>query len=231
MKEYKHLYFDLDRTLWDFDSNSGEALLDIYNDFNLDRFFDKSEDFVSAYHFHNEKLWDDYRKGALSKEVLRSERFLLTLKGNMEGKEELARIIGEKYLEISVLKTRLFPCTHEILTYLRDKSYHLYLLTNGFRETQFSKLQNCDLGKYFEKVFTSETIGVNKPNPEIFHWAISSVNAKKAECLMIGDDQAVDIQGAKDFGIDTVFFNPDEEPIKCQPDYEIRNLCELKNIL
>lgn len=71
----------------------------------------------------------------------------------------MAREIGDEYLQLSTEKTILFPYTHEILAYLKEK-YPLYILTNGFRETQFSKMNNCDIMKYFEHVFTSETIGI-----------------------------------------------------------------------
>jgi putative hydrolase of the HAD superfamily len=138
--------------------------------------------------------------------------------------------MGEDYLLLSTLKNKLFPNAHEILAWLKGK-YHLYILTNGFRETQLAKLKNCKLEGYFEKVFTSETIGYNKPNQKIFHWAVSSVNADKEECIMIGDDEKVDIAGAKQYGIDTIFFNPKGFDRTIIPTYEIKDLNELRNIL
>jgi putative hydrolase of the HAD superfamily len=231
MKNYRHLYFDLDRTLWDFDSNSYDALSDIFEEFGLHQCSSDRKEFIDRYHFHNEQLWANYRKGEMTKELLRSERFRLTLEGATTGNHELALRIGESYLGKSVEKTKIFPNTHEVLTYLKDKGYYMYILPNGFRETQFAKLKNCKLGGYFEKVFTSETIGINKPNPEIFHWAVTSVNAKKTECLIIGDDPEVDILGAKNYGIDSVFFNPLHESTEIKASYEITDLLELKSFL
>ena len=138
--------------------------------------------------------------------------------------------ISEDYLELSVLNKRVFPNTYEILDYLKPK-YSLYILTNGFRETQFKKMNNSRLNDYFDRVFTSETIGYNKPHPKIFQWAVSSINAKKDECIMIGDDQTVDIVGAQKFGMDGVFFNPNDEKNECSPSYMIKDLIELKEIL
>jgi len=189
-----------------------------------------SEPFIQSYHKHNELLWDRYRKGNIKKELLRSLRFDLTLRDAGIDDPPLAKEIGEDYLQLSTEKTILFPYTHEILAYLREK-YPLYILTNGFRETQFSKMKNCDLSKYFHTVFTSETIGYNKPHPKIFQWAMSSVNGRKEECLMIGDDVETDILGAKSCGIDGVFFNPDKLVTEAEPDYEIQSLIELKDIL
>lgn len=230
MGKYKHIYFDLDRTLWDFDANSREALGDLYRKFNLDTLFSSPEEFIESYHKHNERLWAQYREGNLTKAILRSKRFELTLRDKKVKDPVLAASIGEDYLSQSVIKTILFPNTKEILEYLKP-FYNLYILTNGFRETQFKKLGNCGLDVYFDEVFTSETIGYNKPHQKIFEWAITAVNAKKDDCIMIGDDQEVDIEGARRFGIDTIFFNPQDEDPRVESTYIIQDLIELKNIL
>ncbi len=230
LQKYLHLFFDLDRTLWDFESNSYEALSDVYQKYALKPYFPDPEDFVRAYHKYNERLWAEYRLGSLSKEVLRSKRFELTLKERELINPELAKQIGEEYLALSVIKTRLFPNTIEILEYLKP-NYKLYILTNGFRETQFSKMKNCGLDAYFDHVFTSETIGYNKPDTRIFSWAVNSVNGKKKECMMIGDDYDVDIAGATLYGMDTVYFNPMKLDNSAPSTYEITSLLELKSIL
>jgi putative hydrolase of the HAD superfamily len=230
LKKYRHIFFDLDRTLWDFDSNSRAALTEIFINHRLDRFFSSPDPFIEGYNRHNEVLWEWYRQGNIKKELLRSLRFDLTLRDVRIDDPDLARSIGEDYLRLSTQKTILFPHTHEILTYLMGK-YRLYIITNGFSETQFSKLKNCELEKYFHTVFTSETIGYNKPNPKIFHWAVTSANAKKDECLMIGDDIEVDILGAANYGIDQVFFNPGGLITEASPSYEITSLAELRSFL
>jgi len=228
---YKHIYFDLDRTLWDFDNNSREALTELYYTFQLENYFPSSDEFIKIYHKHNDRLWAQYREGNLSKETLRFKRFELTFREKNLKNQDIAKSVGEEYLHLSMLKTLVFPNTYEVLGYLNEK-YYLYILTNGFRETQLNKLKNCRLSHYFQKVFTSETIGYNKPHREIFHWAVSSVNARKEECLMIGDDMEVDIYGAEQYGIDSVFFNPAgyQHPDN-KSTYEINDLIELKKIL
>ena len=230
MKNYRHIFFDLDRTIWDFDNNSLEVLKDLFNKYKLSSHFRSDRDFVDTYHRHNEILWAEYREGKLSKEILRSKRFALCFEEVKHENPNLATEIGEDYLTQCSLKTRLFPNAHEILGYLRQK-YSLYILTNGFHETQWKKLRNCRLEEYFTKVFTSETIGYNKPNVKIFHWAVSSVNARKEESLMIGDDPEVDIAGAKRYGIDTVFFNPSGIESTIKADFEIKDLIELREVL
>ncbi|MCK4920337.1 MAG: YjjG family noncanonical pyrimidine nucleotidase [Bacteroidales bacterium] len=230
MNKYKHIFFDLDRTLWDFDMNSFDALSDIYSSHNLNKHFESPDEFIGLYHKHNDRLWSRYREGKIKKEILRFKRFDLTLKVKKINDKNLSMKISEDYLELSVLNKRVFPNTYEILDYLKPK-YSLYILTNGFRETQFKKMNNSRLNDYFDRVFTSETIGYNKPHPKIFQWAVSSVNAKKDECIMIGDDQAVDIVGAQKFGMDGIFFNPNNEKEICSPSYMIKDLIELKEIL
>lgn len=230
LKKYRHIFFDLDRTIWDFDSNSREALTDVYELHNLSRFFPSPGPFIESYHKHNELLWDRYRKGAIKKEILRSLRFDLTLQDVNIVNPKLSSALGEDYLNLSTEKTILFPGAHETLQYLAN-IYPLYILTNGFRETQFKKLKNCNLSGYFRTVFTSETIGYNKPHPKIFQWAMSSVNGRKTECLMIGDDIEVDIMGAQSCGMDGVFFNPDKLITKEHPAFEIQSLPELMDFL
>ncbi len=230
LKKYKHLFFDLDRTLWDFESNSLEALGELFDKYTLCDYFSCPEDFVSTYHKHNERLWAEYRTGKLTKEILRSKRFELTLLDREIRDAELARQIGAEYLELSVIKTRLFPYSVEILEYLRP-GYKLYILTNGFSETQFRKMKNSGLEKFFDQVFTSEALGYKKPDPRMFSRAVSSVNARKQECLMIGDDPEVDIAGAARFGMDTVYFNNTGLSAPVAPTWEISHLKELEDIL
>jgi putative hydrolase of the HAD superfamily len=230
VNKYKHIFFDLDRTLWDFESNSREVLTDIFNELKLEKYFSSTDQFIKLYHKHNEILFDAYRLGKLNKETLRALRFEMTLKDVNIYNPDLVRKIGELYLSLHTVKNNLIPFAIEILDYLFTK-YSLYILTNGFIETQVEKIKHSGLSLYFNRVFTSDTIGYNKPHPKIFQWAVSSVNARKKECLMIGDDFEVDILGAKTFGIDQVFFNPDSVIFKEKVNYEIKSLIELKEFL
>ncbi len=230
MHKYKHLFFDLDRTLWDFESNSIETFRDIFGRHDLARVFPDFEVFIKTYKRHNEILWAKYRTGEIKKEQLRNDRFLLTLKEFGVDDMNLAVKMGDDYITISPTKRRVFPGTHEILNYLKDR-YRLYIITNGFSEVQSVKLKNCDLEKYFDGVVTSEMAGVQKPHREIFHYAVTRVNAKKDSCLMIGDDPDTDIIGAKNFGMDQVYFNSMNKGCSVEPTYAINSLLELKDIL
>ncbi|MEA2106541.1 MAG: YjjG family noncanonical pyrimidine nucleotidase [Bacteroidota bacterium] len=230
MKKYKNIYFDLDRTLWDFDSNAKETFQDIYEKHELHKIFNNFDNFYNTYVKHNKRLWKIYRDGKIKKSVLTFKRFALTLEEFGVKDEGLAKIIGQDYIEISPTKKRLFPGTYETLEYLENK-YNLYIITNGFNEVQFTKLKNSKLDTFFKKIFTSENAGAQKPNAKIFEHALKSVNARKKESVMIGDDLDTDIIGAKKFGLDQVYFNPQGKKHSEDITHEITSLKELLNIL
>ncbi len=228
---YKYIYFDLDRTLWDFETNSKQTLNEIYQDFKLNEHFPSFEMFYKTYYQINDKLWDLYRRGRIKKEKLRTERFFLTLKTVNLIDSKLTSKIDEYYINESPQKTNLFPYSIEILSYLKSKDYILAILTNGFKEVQNKKLKNCNIDHYFSKIISSEDVGYQKPRPEIFHYAISSLNAKKSQSIMIGDDFENDILGACNYGIDTIFVNFNKLKKNNVPKYEVYSLKEIENIL
>jgi len=231
MKKYKHIFFDLDRTLWDFEKNAHEAYAEIYDKFNLkDLGIETIEAFVKNYLHHNEILWALYRDGKIEKVYLKSRRFELTLQEFGIDDPQLAEKIGEAYVTISPQKTNLFPHAHEILVYL-SKKYPLHIITNGFEEVQDSKLKNSKLGQYFQHIITSEAAGCKKPTRCIFDFALETVGTSADECVMIGDDFEVDIVGASENGIDAIFFNPEKVTHNGGAIFEIQDLIELKKIL
>jgi putative hydrolase of the HAD superfamily len=151
-KRYKHIFFDLDRTLWDFDASAEEAFSKIYEKFDLkSRGVESVEKFKQYYTLHNEFLWSLYREGRLQKEVLRSLRFRKTLEDFGIKDEKLAEDIGNYYVEISPLLVHLFPNAIETLEYLHPK-YELHIITNGFSEVQFAKLKVSGMKKYFRRL-------------------------------------------------------------------------------
>ena len=128
-------------------------------------------------------------------------------------------------------KKEVFPHTFEILKYLKEKNYTLHLITNGFEHTQKMKIKNSGLDIYFDQLITSEGSNSLKPKKEIFDFAIKKANALMHESLMLGDNQAADIQGAINAGMDQVFVNHINEPLKLQPTYVITHFKELEIIL
>jgi putative hydrolase of the HAD superfamily len=231
MKKYKHIFFDLDRTLWDFDKNAHEAFHDIYEKYHLsEKGVNSFEAFTESYLRHNTELWALYVEGKIEKSYLTSRRFEVTLLDFGIDDPGLAKQIGIDYITISPKKTNLFPNSIETLEYL-FKRYPLHIITNGFEEVQFHKLHNSGLDKYFDKVITSEAAGCKKPDDCIFKYALETANALPQESLMIGDDIEVDILGAQNNGMDTVFFNPNKIAHNGGIQSEIFDLIELKNLI
>ena len=229
--DIKHIFFDLDRTLWDFETNAYETLSELYESHSLEeKGIPNVDEFINNYKLHNERLWELYREGKVEKEVLRSSRFRITLEEYGIKDERLASELGDQYIQKCPLKTNLFPFTHEVLDYLKSK-YHLHIITNGFEEVQYVKLEKSNLLSYFEQVVTSEQVGVKKPNPEIFKHALVKAFCKPEESIMIGDDLPVDVLGAKSVGMNQVYFNPNKENHQEEITCEISCLSELKALM
>ena len=231
MPQYKHLFFDLDHTLWDFDANARETLAELYAIFDLNKKIQIAfDDFYPNYLFHNEVLWDRYHKGLISSDDLKWKRMWRTLLDFKIADEPLSKEMSAKFLEILPTKKLLFPHTIEILNYLTEKNYSLYLITNGFETTQWSKLNNSGLGKYFTHVITSEGSNSLKPKKEIFDFAMDKAGASLPESIMIGDNLDADIQGAINAGMDSVFVNHINATALIKPTYTITHLIQLEDI-
>ena len=228
---YKCVFFDLDRTLWDFESNATETLKELFVKYELYKLTDNSQSFIDIYAIINRRLWAEYSSGNITKEKLRHMRFYLALKHFGVDDHEIGKAMDVDYIETCPQKTLLFPYTKEILEYLSKKKYKLYILTNGFPEVQARKLENTGIGNYFDAVITSEDAGYQKPNVRIFQYALSIAKVPVKKCIMIGDDWDADICGAKNAGINQIFFNPYKKIHKGKPTYEISSLDEIKKIL
>ena len=226
----KHFFFDLDRTLWDFEKNSHSTLTELFNFFNLNSLgISTSDDFINKYKIHNERLWGLYRDDKISKNRLRSERFLLTLQDYGVNDSVLANRIGLRYIEQSPLKTDLFSFTNEVLTYLKSK-YTLHIITNGFQEVQHIKLKNSNIRHYFNTITTSEQVGYKKPNKKIFLYALNKANTNAKESVMIGDDIEADIIGSEAVGMQAIYFNPKKILHNQSKVNEINCLIQLKEL-
>ncbi len=237
MKKYKHVIFDLDHTLWDYESNAKVALEELYDKYELGSFdvFDKRE-LVLAFLELNESLWDDYNHGRIDKRYIREERFKLLFDSLNLPLRHYPYGFEKEYLFLCPTKPHKIPFADEILEYLSPK-YELHIITNGFEDVQSTKLKSAGIDHHFKHVFTSETIGHKKPSPLIFEHALEVFSGTSFETIMIGDNLSTDIQGALNASIDQIFFNPssiDYEgigPNKLTPTFEVKSLEEITSIL
>jgi putative hydrolase of the HAD superfamily len=221
-KEYKYFLFDLDRTLWDFETNSAKNISDL-----LRKYFPKSIDhslFLAKYTDINNHLWTLYENGKIEKEYLRWARFHETFKEFGISNTDSAIAVAKEYLDLMPRYTTLMPWAKEVLDILKSRGAHLSIVTNGFKEVQYEKLAKSNIIHYFESIIISEELGVRKPSPIIFKKAMDSINGNKEETLMIGDDFTNDIEGAMIFGIDQFYYNLHSIPCEGKPTYESSDL-------
>jgi putative hydrolase of the HAD superfamily len=231
MPQYDFLFFDLDHTLWDFETNSVHTLQDVYNTFKLDELGIKDfHQFNVEYHIINDKLWEKFRNGKLSREDLRWKRMWQTLLEYKINDEQLAKAMSERYLEVLPTQNALFPYAKEVLDYCQAKGYGMHLITNGFELTQKQKLRNAGIDQYFDQMITSEQAMSMKPHKEIFDFAYALTGAEPHNSIMIGDALNVDVLGGRNAGMHQVYFNPHKVAHTDSPTYEIACLSELKQL-
>jgi putative hydrolase of the HAD superfamily len=205
MRRYDHLFFDLDNTLWDFNTNSRLAMELTLKQTTIIDHLTSFDEFFEVYAKINKSLWADYHSKKITKQVLIVERFSKSLHyfgiSNQNYQE-----LNKQYLNNMALQTGLFSDAIDTLDILKLKGYQMHIITNGFREVQRKKLTNCNLDQFFTKVFISEEIQTTKPHREIFEHALKSGNALKKKSIMIGDSWDADIMGAMNFGMDQIMF-------------------------
>ena len=228
MEAIKHIFFDLDHTLWDFEKNSALAFEKIFQELNFDI---NSQQFMDIYNPINVAYWKLYEKNEIDQETLRVNRVKDTFEAlNYAITLDEINIISNLFIEYLTSNNHLIEGTIETLDYLKDK-YVLHIITNGFSFVQDVKLQKSNLDKYFVTITNSEAAGHKKPHENIFKHALTSANASKTESIMIGDSIEADVLGALNFGIKAVFFNPANEMVSNEEIIQIQSLIQLKNIL
>jgi len=229
-KAYKHLFFDLDHTLWDFDRNSELTLRQLYEDYGLaSRGIGDFDLFCRTYGAHNDRLWERFRSGYIRREDLRWKRIWYTLLDFKVADTALAHELSATYLELLPTQSALVPFAKDLLEHCRER-YVLHLITNGFEATQWQKLQFSGIAGYFSEVITSERSNSLKPHRAIFDYALQATGALATESIMIGDALDIDVLGAFNAGWDQVYFNPKKLAHRRQPTYEVHRLDMLMQI-
>ncbi len=200
----RHVFFDLDHTLWDFDKNSGLTFEKI---FKLNGLEVELSTFLEVYEPINLNYWKLYREEKVTKSALRYGRLKDAFNAiNVDVEDDMINHLSVAYIDYLTTFNHLFEGALDILNYLRDK-YELHIITNGFEEAQERKMHNSNIRNYFKTITNSEMVGVKKPNPRIFNFALDSANANPDESVMIGDSLEADIEGAHNIGMETIYFD------------------------
>jgi putative hydrolase of the HAD superfamily len=227
---YSHLFFDLDHTLWDVESNSRETISEIFDKYKLHSSIPSFEEFYTFYKKLNDELWDLYSQEKITKEKLRFRRFHDSFHHFGVNDYSLSNWAANDFVTVCSTKTNVVQYTHEVLEYLQKK-YDLHIITNGFEESQHTKLKHSNLKKYFKEIITSEKAGFKKPDKRIFEYSLEITGSKKHEAIMIGDNLTTDIIGARGAGIDQVFFNTEKIKHTEKVSREIHSLKQLTEFL
>jgi putative hydrolase of the HAD superfamily len=224
----EHVFFDLDHTLWDFEKNSGLTFEKIFRENNIDV---KIDDFLKVYVPLNLAYWKLYRNEKVTKEELRYARLKKSFDAvNYTISDALIDKLATAYIENLAEFNHLFEGTFELLDYLKEK-YTLHIITNGFEEIQSKKMVNSNLYHYFDQIITSESVGVKKPNPKVFNFALEIAKATKENSMMIGDSLEADIQGALNVGLKVIHCVFDDATPTEKGIVSVTKLLEIKHYL
>lgn len=220
----KHIFFDLDHTLWDFETNSALTFRKIFKECSLELQVDR---FMMHYAPINHRYWKLYRENRIDQENLRYSRLRDTFKAiKFDADDHLIHLLSERYIDNLSNETALLPYAKEILEYL-EKKYKLHIITNGFDSIQYKKLRKSKIADFFKTVTTAEEVQLKKPHPKVFYHALDKAQAHKKESLMIGDNLEADIQGAIQIGMQAIHLSDDKNRYK----KSITQLDELMRIL
>jgi YjjG family noncanonical pyrimidine nucleotidase len=230
-KRYKCIFFDLDHTLWDYETSARQTLAELFHSFDLRaRGVTDADSLYQQFRKVNFALWDLYDRDLITQDVIRKERFKQILEFFNAYEPELSESLSREYLEACPRKGNLIPHAAVVLDYL-SAHYKLTIVTNGFEEIQHVKLCSGNLLNYFDHIVTSQKAGHRKPSQKIFEYAMNINGIKCCDAIMVGDNLITDIGGARGASIDTIYFNPEKLSHQSKTDHEISCLSELKNIL
>lgn len=144
--------------------------------------------------------------------------------------------LGEKLAQTFVIERKKYPIvysdTYPVLDKLKD-NYQLLLLTNGSPSLQQTKLTiTPEIAAYFDHIIISGDVGVGKPDPKIFDYALNKAQVAAEQVVMIGDNLMTDILGANRTGIQNIWINHHQQTITdVQPTFEVASLKEILPII
>lgn len=216
---YKYLLIDCDDTILDFGKSERASIAQVMEKYGVSPTAKAVEKYVKL----NEKFWRLFEKGKITKErilELRFVKFFKKYKIDVDGKA-----INKEYLETLTHNVFVIDGIEDVLIYLRDKGYKLYIITNGVKSTQIARWNQTDLLKYFDGAFISEEIGYFKPQKEYFEYVVKNIgDSDLSNYLVIGDSISSDITGGINYNIDVAWFNPKKKKSKIKVDYEFHSL-------
>lgn len=224
---YKNLLFDVDDTLLDFRDTQNQALKALFDEFGVTW----SQENEALYKTINQKRWKEHEKGHLSSSEVVNGRFGLFFA--QLGKKVDSVKTEQRYRQFLNQGHKRLGNSLEVLRDLSAKA-NLYVVTNGLADTQFQRLAAAEISPFFADIFISEQVGFQKPMTEFFDYVFNRIPyLNKEETAIIGDSLTSDIQGGRNAGIDTIWFNPTSAVVdtKIKPTFQISRLEDIYEIL
>lgn len=228
---YKNILLDFDDTLIDTQGFASKCLEKMYCDYDMHRYFESSNEFLTHYHKHIHQLWEDYSLGIIDKATLLKERFNRPFAHLPQVDDHFTNMLNDDFLTRVVHINETIDGAKELLLYLKDKKYKLIMLSNGFTELQYHKIKNVGFEGIFDEIILSDVAGVNKPHPQIFELALEKAGGTSYNTIMIGDNYLADIKGAMNSGIDQIWYNAGNEQPEVEPTYTVYHLKDIMHIL
>lgn len=224
----KYIFFDLDDTLLDFVKAERRAIRATLSHLGIR----PTKAIVERYHHINAAQWKLLEKGEITREEVLHRRFALLFEEyGITCEPTTAQSVYEKELGTGHY---FIPGARRILRRLAKK-YRLYLVTNGLKTVQTSRLESAKIAPLFENIFISQEVGYNKPQREFFERCFAAIpDFCKEHAVIIGDSLSSDMRGGNVAGIRTCWFHPhqhDAAPTDVQIDYEIHRLSQLPTLL
>ncbi|MCS6980719.1 MAG: HAD-IA family hydrolase [Flavobacteriales bacterium] len=230
----RHIFFDLDKTLWNHRANLAHAIEELHRQFYNELGHVPKEIFLAAFTEANERLWKLFSQGRITGPHLRFLRFRICLQNVGLPSNNLARRLSRTFLDIAPQGSLLEEGARETLQSLHSR-YCLHIITNGFEITQRTKLRSSGIHHLFTTITTSERSGYRKPDPRIFRYALRRAGALASQAAFIGDDLEIDILPAVRMGFHTFWYNPSGLPGPSSRDFQnlqlLRSLPELPTLL
>lgn len=227
MRGIKHIFFDLDHTLWDYDRSAQETLKEIYDRFELSKSSITEKKFINTFYTVNDRLWHQYNIGEVDRDYIKKRRFEKVFE-SIDYEVSASGEASHYFVTHCSLKPYLMPDTLTALCYLEGK-YDLHIITNGFLDAQDRKLKSSGITNFFKIMVTSECANSRKPSGEIFEYSLEKAGANKQDSVMIGDNPKTDIHGAQEFGMKTIFYDPSGKK-RSMADFTIQSHMELLKI-
>lgn len=226
--KYTYLLFDADNTLFDFHAGEKIAFEKALADFG----FDQTDHDYPLYSEINASLWKLLEKGEITKDEIFARRFVSFLQETNRNADGAA--MNACYKAHLAEQAILFPNAEELLQALLAKGFRLFLITNGDKTVQNTRLLKSGLGRYFEKIFISEEIGAAKPDTRFFDAVANAIEGfDKEKALVIGDSETSDILGANRYGIDACHVTINSPPLSSQvyAEYTADTLLDIIHVL